>query len=305
MKFGVEMTGLETTLWESIYSGAILGGPTPHGSSKYDDFMRCPYRYYLAHKRRLTRDGIDQALEVGGAFHEAIAQAYEADYKASCQGHTEEQCAEAFTQALYDFVNAISGATCAPEVRRLADAWLVHFGPGRPYDWRARTLAIERYSGVEKPFPYTTRIDQVLGDDEDDKKYWIVDHKTMGRRYSDTEKGYMFNSQFIGQQYCMRQDKEAKKRFGKLRGTIASVIVKTQPVQLFQVKIVYDNSLVNRWARNMRQIWRQLDMCEAYGFWPQLYSNCYRYKKHCRFFEYCRTGGKSLTGLRKKTKKEF
>lgn len=306
MKFGVDFEGPSFTKWESCVSGPLLGGPTRFGSSRYDDFMRCPRRFQLAHVKRLTRDEPDMALEVGGAVHECIARAYEADYETAEQGGTDEQCAEAFTKAIHELCNEIQkgGATCAAETRRLLDGWLRFFGPGQQLDWRERTLGIEVELGSDKPFPYTCRVDQIIEDEHDENACWIVDHKTAKRHSDNLVNGYRFNTQFIGQQYCFRASK-VQKKYGKLKGTVVSVIVKTNPPQYLRHTVPYNVRLVNRWAKNMRMVWRNLDWCQASGIYPQLMSNCFRFNKYCRFFEYCHTMGKSLKGLRKKEKHEF
>lgn len=305
MKFETDFDVPEVTKWEACLKTPVLGGPTQWGSSKYDDFMRCPRRYFLAHKKRLTREGVDMALETGGAVHEAMARAYEADYEAAGAGATLEQCDEAFLQAVWDFLGEIQGATCVAETRRLLEGWLKYYGPGAPRDMRVRTIAIEKKAEVKRPFPYSTRIDQAVEDENDSSAYWILDHKTMSRYLKDVVQGYSFHSQFLGQQYCMRHDKKARKGMGKLKGTVVDVIVKTNPAQFYQHTIAYDAPTVNRWAKNQHQVYRMLDNCEAYGYWPQLLSNCHRYNKFCRFFDYCRTGGKSMAGLRKKNRNEF
>lgn len=306
MKFGTDFEAPTFTRWEPCVTGALLGGPTKYGSSKYDDFMRCPRRYQLSHVKRLTREGTDMALEVGGAVHEAIARAYEADYAAAKEGKTDEQCGEAFEAAVFTLCNEINqgGATCAAEVRRLLEGWLKYFGPGQPLDWRARTLGIEVELGTMRPFPYTCRVDQIIEDENDEDACWIVDHKTAKRHSDALTNGYRFNTQFIGQQYCFRAAKAARK-YGKLKGTIVSVIVKTNPAQFIRHTIPYDTKVVNHWAKNMRMVYRGLDQCQASGIYPQLMSNCFRFNKYCRFFEHCSTCGKSLSGLRKKEKTEF
>jgi hypothetical protein len=219
-------------------------------------------------------------------------------------GTTDVQCNQAFLSGVNTFCATITKATCAAEVRRLMEGWLVYYGPGAPRDMRWRTLAVEVPLDGGKPFPYTTRIDQIVGDEQDEKAFWIIDHKTSRMNSQLMLSSYLYNSQFLGQQWCARQDPAARK-WGKLKGTIVDVIVKTNPPQYLQYVVAFEPNTLNQWAKNMRMVWRMLDLYQAMGQWPRLLSNCMRYNKMCRFYDYCRTNGKSIQGLRKKEKSEF
>jgi hypothetical protein len=272
--------------WQSVLGkGEFLGGPTAHGNSWWQDFTRCPRRFYLAHVKRLRGEGANNALEIGGLMHEAAARY-----------HTSGPA------AAWELVDKAAEVTpvVALEVRRLLSAWLMHYGEAglRP---RPIARAVELELGVEVPFPYTTRVDNVS---VVDGQVVIYEMKTAGRLTSDLLHGYELNSQFLGQKYLWKAC-GYDRTWGPLHGFVVDLVVKTKQVQLEEVHVEIPDVNVREWAKNMRVLWGQMGQCAAYGVWPQHLSNCVTYNRLCRFHRLCSSLGKDTAGLVRKARGEW
>jgi hypothetical protein len=270
--------------WETVLpKNRRLGGPTANGNSKWADFNRCPYRYYLKHVKGLDSTGLSDALELGGALHEAIAVYYEDGLPAA-----------------FELLVAIQAVTPAIgcETRRLFESWIKFYGPGAPRDLQHLTTAVELEVSQENPFPYSARIDHVITKTDG---VWIVEHKTSAARYVDLVKSYQMDAQLIGQVYLWNKSPHAK-TYGKCVGVAVDMIVKTKEVSCFWEEISIGKDLTTAFEKDMNHITFERDMCQRFGHWPKKRHNCSKYNKLCIFFDYCRTGGKDKTGLAKKSK---
>jgi hypothetical protein len=268
--------------WETVLpKEQRLGGPTVNGNSKWADFNRCPYRYFLKHVKGLDSTALSDALEIGGAFHELLAIYYE------------DGVAPAF-----DLLGKIEKVTPAigAETRRLFESWLKFYGPKAPRDLRFFTTAVELPLEQEKPFPYSARIDHVITKTDG---VWIVEHKTSGARYMDLVKSYQMDAQLIGQVYLWNTSDYAKK-YGKCVGVVVDLVVKTREVSCYWEEVSIGKALTRAFERDMRHIAFERDMCERLGNWPRKRHNCSKYNRLCSFFDYCLSGGKDKTGLAKK-----
>jgi hypothetical protein len=268
--------------WETVLpKNARLGGPTINGNSKWADFTRCPYRYYLKHVEGLDSVLLSDPLEIGGALHELLAIYYEDGVGAA-----------------FDLLKKIEGVTPAvgAETRRLFEAWLKFYGPKAPRDLRFVTIATELPLKQDKPFPYSARIDHIITKDD---QVWIVEHKTSSARFVDLVKSYRMDSQLIGQVYLWNKSKYVK-QFGRCVGVVVDLIVKTREIGCFWEQVVIDDKMVEAFERDMGHIAFERELCERSKYWPRKRHNCSKYNRLCSFFDYCLSNGEDETGLSRK-----
>jgi hypothetical protein len=264
--------------WETVLeSHERTGGASAWGNSKWGDFVRCPQKFYLAHIKRLKPVALSEALELGGALHEVIAWYYTKSLEEA-----------------WALVARIEAATpvIGSEVRRLFTQWLRFYGPGQPRDMRSKTIAIELELGQTTPFNYTTRIDQVIVDEHGD--VWIVEHKTSSGRYADLIEGYKMDPQFLGQKYLWDKSPMARK-YGRAKGLLVDLIVKTKSVDCYFEVVAVENSLTKIWERDMLHIALEHSICSSTGSWPRKRHSCWKYKL-CEYFQYCLSNGKNRNG---------
>ena len=270
--------------WETVLPKAKrLGGPTEYGNSKWADFNRCPYRYHLKHNKRLDSTDLSDALEIGGAFHEAIAVYYEKD-----------------TTSAFELIRRIKEVTpvVGLEVDRLFKGWLKFYGPGQPRDLRHFNVAVELAVQQARPFPYSARIDQIICKKDG---IWIVEHKTSGARYMDLVKSYQMDSQLIGQVYLWNKTSYAKE-YGKCVGVAVDLVTKTKEIGCYWEEVAIGSKLVRAWEKDMIAIAREKQACELNNAWPRKRHNCSKYNHLCIYFDYCLSNGKDRNRLAIKRK---
>ena len=284
----------EQRSWEEcLTKGERIGGPSPWGNSKWSTFTQCPYKYYLKFVKRIKPKAPKKALEIGGLVHEMIGHYYDS----VLAKRSEEEALD----SAWELCNRAAQITpeYAAEARRLMTAWFGTYAQSGIASPKEQVIDVECLAEVEKPFPYSTRIDAVLWRNG----AYIHETKTASRMSSLLLDGYEMNSQFLGQMYLWDKT-DLKKHYGPLKGFIVDLIVKTKEVQLDRINVKIDPKQLRRWEKNMKWIVAELSQCEAHGHWPQHMSNCTMYAQRCSYFNYCATGG-NMKGLVKKKRGEY
>jgi len=287
----------ESRSWEDVLEEhERAGGPSEWGNSRYSDFERCEYRYWVKHVLGYRPKKRNEALEVGGLFHECRARAYQAYQKAATAEdengnkiYLPEELDEIFTEALFELCDRAAKhvPTTVAIVRRLLQVWHKAHGPRTLIDDRHETLLVEALIDTNDGFPYSTRLDRVVMSGRLGGPC-IMEIKTASRRTADLLDGYRMDPQFLGQQYCWKNSKYYKK-YGALRGFIVDLCVKGQVVQVTRESVPVDVKLLRPWAKEKRYRYSQILTCEASGYWPRRRTNCVMYGKRCGLSEHCST----------------
>ena len=304
--FAKAMREMGTRSWEECLTPEErLGGPSRMGSSKYDAFKRaCPWYYHLLYVRRMTREDFDENLEIGGLFHECRARYYQTEMdlrEKEDAAHIDEACVESGYELLRraeEPAPAIVGV-----VRRLWKGWLSVYGPGTPKDDREKTIAVELLLESEEPFLYTARIDRIVRVESPDVDYCRIQEIKTARAYTTRLRdSYRMDSQFLGQQYLWYKS-GAREEHGPLKEFMIDLAVKTNPAMYPQELAPIDFSLLKNWAYETYNVWKQIQFWKrSVKQWPRVRTyNC----RYCNAFDLCASGGKNLTGWRKKEKGEF
>jgi len=280
--------------WEEVLTPEErLGGPSIWGSSRWAAFKKCPFYYHTFYVRNMRPTKVDEALEVGGLYHEARARYHQA----TVDGLGDD----AAVQTGYDIINRAEKAVpaFAATVRRLFKGWLVHSGPGTVNDNRENIGGIEQLiEHLDGPFPYSTRIDlwNYNGDGVE-----LVEIKTTSRRSGQLLSSYKMDSQFLGQMYLWKKVMEPR-GFPRLTKYTIDLAVKTDPPQYSREIAPVDYRLLADWEYEMQENWKILRYYERSALrWPKRrsYHTCY----WCKLFNYCATNGKNRVGWKVKKRK--
>lgn len=279
--------------WEEVLTPQErLGGPSPFGSSKWQDFKNCPYLYELKYVKRYRPEVFNDALEIGGLFHEALARYF----SARLGGASFSECK---AQA-YDIVNR--AGEVAPEasarVRVLLDHWMTMYHDTR-YSFADRVIAVEILVEKPKPFMYSARLDLVL---EHRGGVEIMDHKTARMYDSNMLMSYRLEPQFTGHMYLW-EGSQQEKDYGPLKKYTVDLITKTKIPTLDLVDVPIRPYKIRQWSKEMQEHWRWFQKYrKGIHVWPR------RTGYQCRFcaaFEHCASDDDNLRGWIKKSKGEY
>lgn len=285
-----------------------FGGPSPNGNSWYSVFEQCPYLWWVTFKKRMRPVVISEALEIGGLYHECRARYSQKYLDLNETGISDADLDLACEQAMFDLVNRAEDIVpqTANQVRRLLRGWLTVYGPTTPRDDRHLILSVEELIETNRGWPYSTRLDCVLWDEELNGPA-IKETKTAGRLTEELLAGYTMDSQFLGQQYCWRHSPNYQK-YGPLKGFVVDLAIKTQEMRFTQERVPIIKSAIRDWERQRRHTYRNMLLCEAEGYWPRIRTNCVKYARRCPLTQHCSILGRGTVpfpGYAKKTEGEY
>lgn len=306
--------------WEEVLTkDNRIGGPSPTGSSYWSDFRNCPYLFYLKHVKRVQitpehprYEKLRMALELGGLYHEGRARYYVEHLKhvdshgkkisKTPQTKIDDLCVEAMFSVV-DAAEKIVPST-ASQVRRFLEGWLAVAGPGTSRDDRHQTMYIENLAVADGDFPYSTRFDRIIWDENLGGPV-IQEHKT-ARVYSETLlMSYRLDSQIIGQIWCWEKS-ELRKKHGHLAGFNIDLCIKKEVREYPEETIPISYPVMKDWARDMCALHSEMLHCIASRRWPRRRgASCTQWMKPCEAHEHCSSLGKNWLGWQKKSKGEF
>lgn len=285
--------------WETVLTPKErIGGPSPWGNSKWGDFRSCPYLYWWKHVKRMRLVEPQEALEIGGLYHELRARYYQffLDHEGDlADAEMDRGC----TDAAREVLSRTEQVTpyISSEARRLFESWLVKYGPGMPLDDRAQTYDVECLLEVSSPFPYSARIDRWMMTDYGPV---IMEIKTAARRDGNLLNSYKLDPQFIGQAWLWKRTMARK--WGKLFSFVVDLTTKTNPVGVTREAVSVNDNVIRRWVKDMKHYHLLHQQCEATKVWPKNYGYRCRF---CELIDHCSTCGKNNTGWAKKKKGEY
>lgn len=279
-----------THSWEEVLTPEErLGGPSLWGSSRWAAFKKCPYYYYCLYIEELRPTEIDEALEIGGLYHEARAHYH--------TGILSDLPVQECIQAGYDIINRAEKVvpSYASMVRRMYKGWLVHSGPGTPNDnssvVQGSEVLLEYYDG---PFPYSTRLDLWCWRDDEIE---IIEIKTSARRSGQLLLSYRMDSQFLGQMWLWEKVM-VPQGYPSLKNFTIDLAIKTDPPQYSRETSPISSWALADWEHEMIQHYRELCHYEkSVKNWPKRrsYHSCH----WCKLFTYCSSNGTNRSGWTK------
>ena len=277
---------------EVLQKGEALGGPSPMGSSKYDTFKRCPYLYNLLFIRRWTPKEYNEALEVGGLFHEALARYFQGWLDGGTLNEIRVNAFEIINRAA-DVVPNISS-----EVHRLFTSWLNMYHD-TAYSFLERVIAVEFLVSTFAGFKYSARLDLVL--EAEDGGIEIMDHKTARQYTANLLLSHRMEPQFLGHMFLWSSSGMGE-RWGELTKYTVDLLTKTAMPTIELVNVPIRPQLLEDWRREMIETWKLFQRYKISNIWPR------RTGYQCRFceaFEHCANDAHSLAEWRRKRKDEF
>ena len=285
--------------WESVLTPKErIGGPSPMGNSKWGDFRSCPHLYWWKHVKRMKLDEPEDALEIGGLYHELRARYYQfyLDYEHELSREELDRGCVDTARELLERTDKVVPYTSS-EARRLFDSWLAAYGPGMPLDDRESTYDVENLLEVSSPFPYSARLDRWIMTEYGPV---IMEIKTAGRRDGKLINSYKLDPQFIGQVWLWR--KTMSRKYGKLLSFVVDLTTKTNPVGVTREGVSIPDAVIRRWEQDMRY-WHMLRIqCETTNTWPKNYGYRCRF---CSALDHCATNGKNNAGWIKKKRGDY
>lgn len=280
--------------WQEVLApGEALGGPSPMGSSKWQDFKDCPYKYYLKYVRRYREENHQVALEVGGLFHEALARYF--------QGWLDGASLKEVRERAFEIVRRADEVVpdIASEVHRLLTAWMTLYH-GTAYSFLDRVIGVEYLVSSAKKFRYSARLDLIL--ETEDGGIELMDHKTARQYDANMLMSYRLEPQFIGHMHLW-QESGMEQKWGPLRKYTVDLITKTNQPTMDLVDVPVRQNIINEWRAEMCEHWRQFQFYRrSVRVWPR------RTGYQCRFcecFDHCASDNHSLVGWVKKKEGEF
>jgi hypothetical protein len=283
----------ERSWTECLEEGEALGGPSPFGSSKWQDFKDCPYLYELHHIRRFRRREWDVALEVGGLFHEALARYFQSWVDGEGKETGREKAFEIVTRC-YNHVPDISS-----EVQRLLTQWMGMYH-GTRYDFRHRVLAVECLVDSAEPVLYSARLDLVL--ETETGGIELMDHKTARQYTANMLMSYRLEPQFLGHMYLWEASGRSK-TWGPLERYTVDLITKTREPTIELVDVPVIPRLIQQWKAEMVEHWKSFQRYKNGAWkWPRRTGYQCRF---CKAFEHCASGGENFNGWIRKAPGDY
>lgn len=279
--------------WEEcLEPGEKLGGPSPFGSSKWQDFKECPYLYYLKHVLRYRPEEFNTALEVGGLFHEALAKYFDG----WLDGATLKEC----RMRAFDIVNRAGepAPDIANKVRFLIECWMTMYHK-TPYSFVERVIDVENLVSKKEPFEYSARLDLLL---EVPGGVEIMDHKTARMYDSRMLMSYRLEPQFLGHMWLWEGSPQ-EREFGPLKKYTVDLVTKTKTPTLDLVDVPINRARLKAWQMEMQEHWVWFKRYQrGVRNWPQ----CTGYQcRFCDAFEHCSSDDGNLRGWIKKSEEEY
>jgi hypothetical protein len=262
------------------------GGPSEDGWSKHRDFLRCPYRYYLKHVRRVgplvvavTAPGLD----VGSVSHLILACHYARKLPDDRYPGFRVNCPEPL-QLLEALKDAGLPMQIAMEAERLYEGYV------EKYVDDFTPVAVEMSHGVIGI--HTCRYD-VVGYIEDGLHdgLWIVEHKNLSER-ADVE-DYRFDGEVLGEVYA-EQLRHVDDIFGmRPNGACLNALIKAKIPRYQRLWLSFPPSILNEYADNRGRWGQQIVECTRRGVWPKNLYGCKSSFRRCRFWDHCRSQDES------------
>jgi len=271
-----------------------LGGASVNGWSRQSDLLRCPYRYFLKHERKVVPTLLaasSKSQDTGSFIHAFLAVHYArllpppVDLGAGLVPYPGWQAnmptPEQFYEACLDCGAEIEALTMA---QRLWEGYLDHWGDD---GWAP--VAVEM--GAGDPTLHTSRYDLVFFvEDGLHDGLWIGEHKS-SKTSPDLEQ-WDLDGEVMGEMLSWRLS-ELDAFFGDtLRGVCINVLIKTKTPSYFRIWKPFDERLVREFHRT-RLHWSKIE--EVYrksGVWPKSFFGCKsKYDvvtgQRCGYWDHC------------------
>lgn len=267
-----------------------MGGPTEQGWSRQGDFLRCPYRYFLKHIRKvvpaLQTASSSKPQDVGSLMHTVLAVHYArllpppVQYSdGAVQAYPGWQEGLPTPEEMLDALRD-SGAEieALQEARRLWDSYLDYWGED---GWQP--VAVEMFAG--NPELHTSRDDLVfIVADGIHDGLWIGEHKTASPS-TDFEQWQM-HGEVLGE---MLTGLEAlPKIFGmELQGVCINILIKSKVPGYRRIWLPVDEKLIREFVRQ-RLHWQKMEqLYTKSGFWPKSFHGCQERFGRCGYWDHC------------------
>jgi hypothetical protein len=306
--------------------GIANPGASARGNSYWKQMRSCPREHALHDIVGLKREGDQEALTVGLAFHHALEVYYRAiQAHQHALGTTAERpdiaspeyfwgATTAAERLAWKSIEAMSTEpgyedTYAELERMLAS----HFDCYRRKD-KWRIIAVEEtleyadegvfgeevvsysgYSGEHEvsrpqlagPMEYSARLDLIV-EDYNAGGMWIIEHKSAKAITETLLSGYQMDQQILGQVWLLRQCVDLT-RYPVLRGVNVNITSKHKVPRHERCQVLPSKRHLQAFEDSMRS-WNALrGAFESHG-WPKALGNCAgpaHYFKKCPYFDVC------------------
>ncbi len=272
-----------------------LGGPSTDGWSKMNDFLRCPYRYYLRHQQNaiIKPDALIRAApapEVGGLVHACLALHY---CRLLPEGYPGWRKDPPSPLDLLDEVQK-RGAELAyvQEARRLYYGYSEHYGAEGP-EYGFEPVAVEMGAGIEGI--HTCRYDMLAWNQG---ALWIYEHKTAHAETADVLEGWWLDGEILGEVYGFQLSKLDEVFMGKLVGVVINLLFKTTPPKFRRLEIVFPQKIIDSFAADRQHWGQQREHYRRKGHWPRSLQGCMSRYDMCQYWAHCRDEDASLLQIR-------
>ena len=170
------------------------------------------------------------------------------------------------------------------EVIAAADQYLTHYA-------NDMLVPLETEVTVQVPVPdpngevhIHTGIIDLLG--EWNGAPFIIDHKTTSKTFASLFQGYVHNLSFKG--YCKSAEVNHGKQVGVLINAIRFKNNKDLEVEFEREPYMYNAKDLEDFDRTVISVKREIQACEADGFWPKSGEQCVQPWGTCEYFPLCK-----------------
>lgn len=254
-------------------------GPSPRGSSYYKTLLACPREWALTYLAEIRPEITGEALTYGLLWHLCLEKLYknmlskEGDPVACAYEPIDAIKSEAGYQQFYDMLS------------RMLDGYLEQFWEVDQLTWTI--LAIEETLIYEGEFTYSTRLDLVVHD-ENDNLLWLVEHKSAKMLNAHLLDSYQLDMQILGQIWLLQNCVDLSKypRFG---GTKVNIATKQATPQFTRLDIHPSKYHLQAFEKSL-QAWNQARAFYKSQGYPMALGHCSGYARgygRCIFYELC------------------
>lgn len=269
------------------------GGPSVNGWSRQDEFLRCPYRYWLKHERGLTPRSLlvdsSTGQDVGSYTHVFLAAHYASMLPPPVDlGGGQVQIYPGWRKRIPTidelsdaFLNAGADATALQITHALWEAYLDQWCEDH---WQP--VAVEMPAG--NPAVHTSRYDLVFFvEDGIHDGLWIGEHKT-AHPSTDFEQWEM-HGETLGEVFSWELSKLDELFGDKLRGVCINLLIKTKVPTYRRLWYPVNERLVREFVRSRFHWAKMEDVYRKSGVWPKSLHGCLEKFNRCGYWDHCTT----------------
>lgn len=306
----------------AVVLGIADHGASPRGNSYWKTMRSCPREHALQNVVGLKREGDQEALTVGLAFHHALEVYYRAiQAHQHALGTTAERPDIATPEYFWGAAGAAEKAawkaldpmahepgyedTYAELERMLAsyfdchrrsDRWriiaveetLEYADAGAPPEiYNLAGEVWEREGTGRPPLEYSARLDLIV-EDYDHGGMWIVEHKSARSITEDLIEGYQLDQQILGQVWLLKTCVDLS-HYPQLRGVTINLTTKHKQPKHQRVEVMPSKRHLAAFEESLRA-WNAVAPTFADLGYPKALGNCSgpaHYFKKCPYFEVC------------------